>query len=51
MGTAHDADELGLRPHGLACQAGAWGRYIGFCLGYGHIWQKTNIKKAGKNIL
>jgi hypothetical protein len=21
-----------------ACQAGAWGRYIGFCLGYGHIW-------------
>jgi hypothetical protein len=26
--------------HGLACQAGAWGRYIGFCLGYGHIWKK-----------
>ena len=39
MGTAHGAEELGLCPHGLACQAGAWGRYIGFCLGYGHIWQ------------
>ena len=40
MGTAHGAEELGLCPHGLACQAGAWGRYIGFCLGYGHIWPK-----------
>ena len=38
MGTAHGAEELGLCPHGLACQAGAWGLYIGFCLGYGHIW-------------
>jgi hypothetical protein len=38
MGTAHGAEELGLCPHGLACQAGALGRYIGFCLGYGHIW-------------
>jgi hypothetical protein len=37
MGTAHGAEELGLCPHGLACQAGAWGLYIGFCLGYGHI--------------
>ena len=38
MGTAHGAEELG-----LACQAGAWGRYIGFCLGYGHIWKiQTN---------
>jgi hypothetical protein len=37
MGTAHGAEELGLCPHGLAYQAGAWGRYIGFCLGYGHI--------------
>jgi hypothetical protein len=37
MGTAHGAEELGLCPHGLACQAGARGRYIGFCLGYGHI--------------
>jgi hypothetical protein len=39
MGTAHGAEELGLCPHGLACQAAAWGRYIaiGFCLGYGHI--------------
>jgi hypothetical protein len=43
MGTAHSAEELGLCPHGLACQAGAWGRYIGFCLGYGHIWKiQTN---------
>jgi hypothetical protein len=37
MGTAHGAEELGLCPHGLAYQAGAWGLYIGFCLGYGHI--------------
>ena len=29
MGTAHGAEELGLCPHGLACQAGAWGRYQG----------------------
>ena len=28
MGTAHGAEELGLCSHGLACQAGAWGRYI-----------------------
>jgi hypothetical protein len=27
MGTAHGAEELGLCPHALACQAGAWGRY------------------------
>jgi hypothetical protein len=27
MGTAHGAEELGLCSHGLACQAGAWGRY------------------------
>jgi hypothetical protein len=39
MGTAHGAEELGLWSHGLACHAGAWGRYIGFCLGYGHIWE------------
>ena len=43
MGTAHGAEELGLCPHGLACQAGAWGRYIGFCLGYGHIWPKSKV--------
>ena len=50
MGTAHGAEELGLCSHGLACQAGAWGRYIGFCLGYGHI--RENIKKwIWKNIL
>jgi hypothetical protein len=39
MGTTHGAEELGLCPHGLAYQAGAWGRYVGFCLGYGHIWK------------
>jgi hypothetical protein len=39
MGIAHGAEELGLCPHELACQAGTWGRYIGFCLGYGHIWK------------
>jgi hypothetical protein len=32
MGTTHGAEELGLCPHGHACQAAAWGRYIGFCL-------------------
>ncbi len=26
-------------PWACLCQAGAWGRYIGFCLGYGHIWK------------
>jgi hypothetical protein len=24
----------------LACQAGAWGLYVGFGLGYGQIWKK-----------
>ena len=48
MGTAHDAEELGLCPHGLACQAGAWGRYMGFCLGYGHIGQKSKLKRPAK---
>ena len=33
MGTAHGAGELGMCTHGYACQAGARGRYIGFCLG------------------
>jgi hypothetical protein len=51
MGTTHGAEELGLCSHGLACRAGAWGRYIGFCLGYGHIWTKTKSDPAGKNIL
>ena len=37
--TAHGAEELGLCCHGHACEAGAWGHYIGFCLGYGHIWK------------
>jgi hypothetical protein len=48
MGTAHGAEELGLCPHGLACQAGAWGRYMGFCLGYGHIWPKSKLKRPAK---
>jgi hypothetical protein len=43
VGTAHGAEELGLCPHGLACQAGASGHYVGFCLGYGPIWPK-NLK-------
>jgi hypothetical protein len=55
MGTAHGAEELvGLCwvcSHGLACHAGAWGRYIGFCQGIGHIWRKTKSDPAGKNIL
>jgi hypothetical protein len=42
MGTAHGAEELGLCSHGLACQAGAWVRYMGFCRGYGHIWKNPN---------
>jgi hypothetical protein len=33
MGTAHGAKELGMCAHGYACQTGARGRYIGFCLG------------------
>ena len=36
---------------GLPALAGAWGRYIGFCLGYGHIWPKIKSDPAGKNIL
>jgi len=48
MGTAYGAEELGLCPHGLACQAGACGRYIGFCLGYGHIWGNPIFKRPAK---
>jgi hypothetical protein len=48
MGTAHGAEELGLCPHGLACQAGAWGLYIGFCLGYGHIWGNPILERPAK---
>ena len=48
MGTAHDAEELGLCSHGLACQAGAWGRYTGFRLGYGHIWTKSKVVRPAK---
>jgi hypothetical protein len=45
MGTTYGAEELGLCYHGLACQAGAWGRYIGFCIGYGHIWKIQTSEK------
>jgi hypothetical protein len=48
MGTAHGAEELGLCLHGLACRAGAWGHYIGFCLGYGHIWTKSILLLPAK---
>ena len=48
MGTIHGAEELGLCSHGLACQAGAWGRYIGFCLEYGHIGQKSKVIRPAK---
>jgi hypothetical protein len=48
MGTAHCVEELGLCSRGLACQAGAWGRYIGFCLGYSYIWPKIKSDRAGK---
>jgi hypothetical protein len=51
MSTAHGVEELGLCSHGHACQAGASGRYIGFCLGYGHIWTKIKSGPVGKNIL
>jgi hypothetical protein len=50
MGTAHGAEELGLCPHGLACQAGAWGRYIGFASDMA-IFGKSKQVLAGKNIL
>jgi hypothetical protein len=50
MGTAHSGEELDLCSHELACQAGAWGRHIRFCLGFGHIWKSKQLK-AGKNIL
>jgi hypothetical protein len=43
MATTHGAEEPGLCPHGLAYQAGAWGRYIGFCFGFGHIWPKSKV--------
>jgi hypothetical protein len=48
MGTAHGAEELDLCFHGRACQAGAWDRYIGFCLGYGRIGQKSKLKRPAK---
>jgi hypothetical protein len=48
MGTAYSAEELGLCTHGHACRAGSWGRYIGFCLGYGHIGQKSKVIRPAK---
>jgi hypothetical protein len=36
---------------GLPALAVAWGRYIGFYLGYGHIWPKIKSDQGGKNIL
>jgi hypothetical protein len=48
MGTAHGAEELGLCPHGLACQAGASGRYMGFCLRYGNDIKSKVIRPAEK---
>ena len=43
MDTVYGAEELGLCSRGHACEAGASGRYIGFCLGYGHI--RGNLNK------
>jgi hypothetical protein len=48
MGTAHGAEELGLCSHGLACQAGARGRYVGFCPEYGHIREIQTSKGRQK---
>jgi hypothetical protein len=48
MGTTHGAEELGLWPRGLVCQASARGRHIGFCLGYGHIWNIQTSKGQQK---
>jgi hypothetical protein len=50
MGTAHGAEELRLCPHGLACHANAWGRYIGVSLGIGHIWKNQKLKRLAKII-
>jgi hypothetical protein len=44
MGIAHGAEELGLCSHGLACQAGAWGRYIGFRL-RNSIWDRSDFAR------
>jgi hypothetical protein len=43
MGIAHGAEELGLCPHWVAFEAGAWGRYMRFCLGFGDIWTKSKV--------
>ena len=51
MVTTHGTEELGLCSHGHACEAGALGHYIGFCLGYDHIWPKIKSGMASKNIL
>ena len=51
MGTTHGPEELGLCSYGLAYQAGACGRSIGFCIGYGKYLDKIKSDLAGKNIL
>jgi hypothetical protein len=51
MRIAHGAEELGLCFYGHACQAGAWGRYIGFLPRIWPYLEKSKLKKAGKNIL
>jgi hypothetical protein len=48
MSAAHGAEELGLCSHGLACLCRRLGRYIGVCLGYGHIRTKFKSDPAGK---
>jgi hypothetical protein len=51
MGTTHGAEELGLCPHGLACQAGAWGRYPRVLPRIWPYLAKIKSDRAGKNIL
>ena len=53
MGTTYGTKELGLCSNGDACQAGAWGLYIGFCIGYilNLVWpylDKIKSDPAGK---
>jgi len=51
MGTAHGAEELGLCPHGLACQADAWGGYQGVLPRIWPYLAKIKSDRAGKIIL
>ena len=48
MSTTHGVEEPSLCSHGHACQADAWGRYIGLCVGYGHIWKIQTNKRSAK---